>query len=125
MYRDLVQEALSYINTRITWLGESFDEVGVDQNGTIRVKCNSGLFRPNDVEHLEGDFTNAKNKLGWSPKVSFKELIKEMMEEELIFINNFVTNVTKLKHIYTFLFCYMLRCKVYKLFLTIYYTVFP
>lgn len=81
--RDLVQEAFSYINMRITWLGESFDEVGVDQNGTIRVKCNAGLFRPNDVEHLEGDFTNAKNKLGWSPKVSFKELIKEMMEEEL------------------------------------------
>jgi GDPmannose 4,6-dehydratase len=83
--RDLVQEAFSYINMRITWLGESIDEVGVDQNGIVRVKCNVGLFRPNDVEHLEGDFTKAKNKLGWEPKISFNKLIKEMMEEELSF----------------------------------------
>ncbi|MFO1390198.1 GDP-mannose 4,6-dehydratase [Cellvibrio sp.] len=52
--------------------------------GDVIIAIDSSYFRPAEVETLLGDPTNAKNKLGWTPRVSFKELIDEMMRVDLI-----------------------------------------
>ena len=59
-------------------------EVGYDQsNNKVLVKIDPGYFRPTDVDELRGDARKAKRELGWSPKTSFKALVKEMMEYDL------------------------------------------
>ena len=77
--RDFVEESASYFGFDIEWVGQGLDEVGVDKNTrrTI-VRIDDKYFRPAEVETLLGDATKAKEILGWVPKVSFKELVKEM-----------------------------------------------
>ncbi len=82
--RDFVNAAAKEIGIEISWKGEGVDEVGVDQNGKIIVRVDSRYFRPAEVETLLGDPSKAKEKLGWVPKISFKELVAEMMREDLI-----------------------------------------
>jgi len=77
--RDFVKESASYFGFDIEWVGQGLDEVGVDKNtGKTIIRINDKYFRPAEVETLLGDATKAKEKLGWVPKVSFKELVKEM-----------------------------------------------
>jgi len=60
------------------------DEKGIDKKtGNILIEVDSRYFRPAEVESLLGDPTKAKKKLGWKPKVSFLELIKEMVSSDL------------------------------------------
>ena len=63
----------------IVWEGEGLNEIGIDKNTrkTI-VKVNPKYFRPAEVETLLGDATKAKEKLGWEPKISFKQLVEDM-----------------------------------------------
>ena len=77
--RDFVEESASYFGFDIEWVGQGLDEVGVDKNtGNTIVRIDDKYFRPAEVETLLGDATKAKEILGWVPKVSFKELVKEM-----------------------------------------------
>jgi GDPmannose 4,6-dehydratase len=77
--RDFVEESASYFGFDIEWVGQGLDEVGVDKNtGKTIVRIDDKYFRPAEVETLLGDATKAKEILGWVPKVSFKELVKEM-----------------------------------------------
>ena len=50
---------------------------------TVRVKVSPKFFRPTEVEQLLGDASKAKNQLGWEPKVSFEELVKEMVASDI------------------------------------------
>jgi GDPmannose 4,6-dehydratase len=60
-------------------MGEGLDEVGYDWNTKKTViKVNPKYFRPAEVETLLGDATKAKKKLGWEPKISFKQLVEDM-----------------------------------------------
>ena len=78
--RDFVKKASNYFGMRIEWMGEGMNEVGYDWN-TKRpvVKVSKKYFRPAEVESLLGDATKAKQKLGWEPEISFKELIEDMV----------------------------------------------
>ncbi len=77
--REFVEEAAPYFGINIIWEGEGIDEVGVDKNtGKVVVKVDSKYFRPSEVETLLGDATKAKKKLGWEPKISFKQLVEDM-----------------------------------------------
>mgnify|MGYP005643847253 FL=1 len=78
--RDFVKKASNYFGMRIEWMGEGMNEVGYDWN-TKRpvVKVSKKYFRPAEVESLLGDATKAKEKLGWEPEISFKELIEDMV----------------------------------------------
>ena len=51
--------------------------------GKCIVKINKKYFRPNDVQYLRGDSSKARKKLGWKPKISFKQLVKEMVKYDL------------------------------------------
>jgi GDPmannose 4,6-dehydratase len=77
--REFVEEAAPYFGMKIEWMGEGLDEVGYDWNtkkAVIRVAPK--YFRPAEVETLLGDASKAKKKLGWEPKISFKQLVEDM-----------------------------------------------
>ena len=59
------------------------NEKGYDDKGRCIVAVDPLYFRPAEVETLLGDATKAKQKLGWEPKITFKELVAEMMREDL------------------------------------------
>ena len=67
---------------QLEWF-EGVDEKGYDNTGRCIVMVDSRYFRPTEVETLLGDASKAKEKLGWTPKISFKELVAEMVREDL------------------------------------------
>ena len=77
--REFIEEAAPYFGINIEWVGEGVDEVGFDWNTKKPViKVHPKYFRPAEVETLLGDATKAKKKLGWEPKISFKQLVEDM-----------------------------------------------
>ena len=77
--REFVEEAAPYFGMKIEWMGEGLDEIGYDWNTKKAViKVNPKYFRPAEVETLLGDASKAKKKLGWEPKISFKQLVEDM-----------------------------------------------
>ncbi|MBC3451321.1 GDP-mannose 4,6-dehydratase [Pseudomonas mosselii] len=81
--RDFVNAAAKEADITVTWKGEGVDEKGYDENGKCIVAVDPRYFRPTEVETLLGDPTKAKQKLGWVPKITFHELVSEMMREDL------------------------------------------
>jgi GDPmannose 4,6-dehydratase len=80
--RDFVNIAAEEIGLNISWQGQGIDEVGIVKGKTI-VKVDKRYFRPAEVETLLGDPSKAKEKLGWSPKTTFRELVSEMIHADL------------------------------------------
>ena len=78
--RDFVDAAAPYFGMNIEWMGEGLDEVGYDWNTKKPVvRVDKKYFRPAEVETLLGDASKAKENLGWEPKISFKELVEDMV----------------------------------------------
>jgi GDPmannose 4,6-dehydratase len=82
--REFVQAAFREVGMEIRWEGEGVAEKGLDKNtGKTIVEVDSRYFRPTEVETLLGDPSKANTKLGWKPKVTFPELVSEMVREDL------------------------------------------
>jgi len=81
--RDFVNAAAKELGMDIRWAGQGVDEKGYDARGKCIVAVDPRYFRPTEVETLLGDPSKAKNKLGWTPKISFAELVAEMVREDL------------------------------------------
>jgi GDPmannose 4,6-dehydratase len=81
--REFVEAAAQEVGITITWKGEGVDEKGYDAQGKCIVAVDQRYFRPTEVETLLGDATKAREKLGWTPQIGFKELVSEMMREDL------------------------------------------
>lgn len=81
--RDFVDAAAKELGIAISWKGEGVDEKGFDANGKCIVAVDPRYFRPTEVETLLGDATKAKQKLGWTPKISFEQLVTEMVRTDL------------------------------------------
>jgi len=82
--KDFIEEAAKHYDLEIDWSGEGLEEVGKDiKSGKVVVKVDKKYFRPAEVESLLGDYTKAKKKLGWEPKTSFEELVKDMCKANL------------------------------------------
>jgi len=82
--RDFVNIAYQYLGKSIRWEGSGVDEKGFDtETGECIVAVDPRYFRPTEVETLLGDPSKAKEKLGWEPKITFEELVMEMVEEDL------------------------------------------
>jgi GDPmannose 4,6-dehydratase len=81
--RDFVDAASKEIGLAISWEGEGLSERGYDDKGKCLVAVDPRYFRPTEVESLLGDASKAKEKLGWIPKITFKELVAEMMSADL------------------------------------------
>lgn len=81
--REFVVEAFKHIGIDIVWRGKGIKEKGIDKKTKrVLVSIDKTYFRPSEVDLLKGDSSKARKKLGWKPKVKFKELVKIMMEEE-------------------------------------------
>ncbi len=77
--KDFVEESAPYFGMNIVWLNEGLDTVGYDRNSKkIVIRVDPKYFRPAEVETLLGDASKAKEKLGWEPKISFKQLVEDM-----------------------------------------------
>jgi len=82
--REFIVLAAETLGMRLKWSGEGIDETAVDQNGTTVVSVDPRYFRPSEVDTLLGDATYAHERLGWKPTVSFEDLVKEMVESDLV-----------------------------------------
>jgi GDPmannose 4,6-dehydratase len=80
--KKFVDAAFTKVGIPLTWEGDAENEVGKDTNGIIRVKVNSKYYRPAEVDFLLGDATKAKNELGWTPIISFEQLVDIMVEAD-------------------------------------------
>ena len=82
--RDFVQLAFAEVGRAIEWRGKGVDEAGVDKkSGKTMVRIDPVYFRPTEVDLLVGDASKAREKLGWKPKTSFTQLVKEMVASDL------------------------------------------
>ena len=81
--RDFVNAAAKEIRMSIRWEGQGVDEKGYDEQGKCIVAVDPRYFRPTEVETLLGDASKAKQKLGWTPRTTFDELVTEMVREDL------------------------------------------
>jgi GDPmannose 4,6-dehydratase len=82
--REFVDFAWAHVGKKILWKGKGIDEKGYDSDtGNLIVAVDARYFRPTEVETLLGDSTKAKEKLGWKPKITFEEMISEMMENDI------------------------------------------
>jgi len=83
--RDFCNAAYEHLGRKIRWEGEGIDEKGYDaETGNCIVAVDPRYFRPTEVETLLGDPSKAKEKLGWTPEISFEEMVQEMMENDLM-----------------------------------------
>jgi GDPmannose 4,6-dehydratase len=85
--RDFINEAAKNLDMDIIWKGKNLEETG-SYNGKDIIKIDPRYFRPTEVETLLGDASKAKEKLNWVPKISFNQLVKEMVDEDLKLAEN-------------------------------------
>jgi GDPmannose 4,6-dehydratase len=82
--REFVQRAAEYLQLELRWEGQGVDEKAYDvQTGNCVVAVDPRYFRPTEVETLLGDAGKAARMLGWTPRITFEELVREMAEADL------------------------------------------
>eukprot|EP00045_Choanoeca_perplexa_P004165 m.35904 g.35904 ORF g.35904 m.35904 type:complete len:364 (+) comp12429_c0_seq4:41-1132(+) len=82
--REFVVASFKHVGKDIVWEGEGVNEVGKEKDtGIVRVKISEKYYRPAEVERLLGNPAKAKSQLGWQPKISFSELVSEMMDADV------------------------------------------
>lgn len=91
--REFVEKSFKLIDMDITWRGEADTEEGLDQDGIVRVKVNPKYYRPTEVELLLGDPTKINKELGWYPSVSFDQLVQEMVEKDIEYVQENIFHI--------------------------------
>jgi GDPmannose 4,6-dehydratase len=81
--RDFVDAAAGELDMPLQWHGSGVEEHALDAKGRKVVAVDPRYFRPAEVETLLGDASKAREKLGWTPRTSFNELVAEMVREDL------------------------------------------
>jgi GDPmannose 4,6-dehydratase len=81
--REFVQRCARLLELYLTWQGSGLNEKALDAEGNVVIAVDPRYFRPTEVETLLGDPSKAKRELGWVPRTSFDELVREMVEADL------------------------------------------
>ena len=82
--REFIDKAAELLDIKLDWVGAGLQEVAIDKNtAQIVVKIDKRYFRPTEVDTLLGDASKAKEILGWMPKITFEELVSEMVTNDL------------------------------------------
>jgi len=82
--RDFVNFAYAYLGKKVCWEGEGINEKGFDsETNKLIVSVDPQYFRPTEVDNLLGDPKKVKDMLGWEPKITFEEMVEEMMENDI------------------------------------------
>lgn len=96
--REFIERAAEMMDLGLYWEGTGVDEKGYDKDGNVIVAIDKAYFRPAEVDTLLGDPSKAKKKLNWTPKYSFEDLVREMVEGDLQLAKSEVdTGVSSLK----------------------------
>ena len=83
--REFIELAAKEVGITLRWKGRGLEEKGIDAgHGREMVCIDPRYFRPTEVDTLLGDSSKARQQLGWKPKTTFKELVKEMVAMDLI-----------------------------------------
>ena len=82
--RNFVEAAFSELGINIIWKGKGLNELGLDKKTKkVYIKIDKKYFRPQEVDHLRGNFNKAKKILNWQPKIKFKQMIRDMLNKDL------------------------------------------
>jgi GDPmannose 4,6-dehydratase len=82
--REFVEAAFAYVGRTIEWRGSGLDEKGIDvSDGRVLIEIDARYFRPTETDSLLGDPSKARQRLGWHHKVSFDDLVREMVDADL------------------------------------------
>jgi GDPmannose 4,6-dehydratase len=82
--RQFVERSFAHTGVSIGWKGTGAAEQGFDaKTGRVLVEIDARYFRPTEVDLLQGDASKAREKLGWEPKITVDQMIKEMVDEDL------------------------------------------
>lgn len=82
--REFAELAFKDVGIEIVWQGEGVEEKGLDsETGSILIEIDPRYFRPTEVDRLQGDATKARELLGWRPRISFPELVSQMVINDL------------------------------------------
>jgi len=81
--RDFVNAAAEAMDLPVSWSGKGLEETGADASGRVIVRVDPRYFRPTEVATLLGDPTRAREELGWTPRTSFRDMVAEMVREDL------------------------------------------
>ena len=95
--REFVERAFSYAGIEIEWRGNGIEEKGIVKSvsekwdrilkpGQVIIEIDPKYFRPTEVEHLQADISKARKKLGWEPRTSFEELVKIMVDYDMMLL---------------------------------------
>ena len=82
--REFINRCAKLLELDLTWQGSGVEEKAVDKSGKVIVAIDPRYFRPTEVETLLGDPSKAQRELGWTPRTSFDQLVKEMVEADLV-----------------------------------------
>ena len=83
--REFIEKAFAHVGRSIEWRGSGIDEKGIDaRSGQVLIEIDARYFRPTEVDLLVGDPSKARQRLGWRHKTSFDDLVKEMVEADLV-----------------------------------------
>ena len=86
--RDFVERTAACLDMDLHWEGAGRDEIGIDADGRTVVAIDPRYFRPAEVDTLLGDASLARQELGWEPRTSFEQLVREMTEYDLAAARN-------------------------------------
>ena len=93
--REFAENAFASLDITLEWQGSGVDEKGIDiSTGNTIIQVDPRYFRPTEVDHLCGDASKAKEKLGWEPKITFKELVKDMVSSDFEFYKSHPDEIT-------------------------------
>ncbi|HVZ76251.1 MAG TPA: GDP-mannose 4,6-dehydratase [Candidatus Paceibacterota bacterium] len=81
--REFIEAACAELGIKISWEGEGLSEVGVDEKGTSIVTIAKEFYRPLELHILQGDASRARKELGWSPDVTFEDLVARMVRADI------------------------------------------
>lgn len=85
--RSFCELAFAHVGLPLRWDGDGIDTVGVGPDGKVLIRIDEKFFRPAEVDILLGDASKAKNQLGWTPEVSFPELVRMMVDADQVSID--------------------------------------
>lgn len=87
--REFTEETARYLGINLAWEGSGIDEKGIDADtGKTIIEIDPRYFRPAEVDLLIGDYSKAKERLGWEPKAKFKDIVKIMTDAEMENLRN-------------------------------------
>jgi GDPmannose 4,6-dehydratase len=80
--KQFINMSAELLNIKLKWTGKGINTKAFDQNGKCIIECDKRYYRPTEVDTLLGDSSKARKLLKWKPKISFKNLVKEMVESD-------------------------------------------